>query len=60
MERHAPGLWYLLGALLDGIERSGWLEDAKLKEPKQDAVTNEEITEASYWDEVDEIDLEGF
>ena len=60
MERRAPGLWYLLGALLDGVERSSWLEDAKLKEPEQDAITNEEITEASYWDEVDEIDLEGF
>ncbi|KIJ57501.1 hypothetical protein HYDPIDRAFT_72446, partial [Hydnomerulius pinastri MD-312] len=54
MEGCAPGLWRMLGVLFDG-EAS--------KTNNENGVAEGDITmgdDDSYWDEIDEIDLEGF
>ena len=55
MEANAPGLWQMLGTLLDGGPGSNDENDVDDGE-----VGSDDDLDTSYWDAIDEIDMEGF
>ena len=64
IEVHAPGIWTFVGLLLESNEKQDAGSSSNLGKEKDidgDVVMDEQSTdvEEDYWNEVDEVDLEG-
>ena len=60
LEQEAPKLWHLLGELLGGPGCRDIMEDEGAKDHSREIDSETIMGDDTYWNEVEEIDLEGF